>query len=138
MSRLSLKILITIYLSKLVKSQNFLQNFFNSRNNVLNSNTNSNANLLANYIYSACPAPEDPQIIYDEKGTLFSSNYQLSKNYNVGENCSWVIQAPANKRIKVLVIEAKFEQQAGNDDHNCIDYLEIVDPAVPESIGEFF
>ena len=83
--------------------------------------------------YQECPDPSSPEQIFDFTGELTSSNYPTS-NYNDGQNCSWVIQAPNNKRIKLLILEARLEATSSISTRgggNCVDYLEIRDPIVP-------
>ena len=99
---------------------------------VLQRHTVSAQQLLKQY--RECPDPNQPEFIFEHSGELTSANYGFS-NYKDGQNCSWIIQAPSNRRIKLMVLDARLESTNGNTNDQgtiCVDYLEIRDPAVPE------
>lgn len=93
-------------------------------NNLVSSNVNSNFNNNRLRQYSSCPNLDSPQVITDDNSELSSSNYGID-NYDTGSNCSWIIQAPANKRIKLLILDARLETNLIENVDNSEDDQEL-------------
>ncbi|CAK8680068.1 unnamed protein product [Clavelina lepadiformis] len=74
-----------------------------------------------NGVYTEEPACVEPTKITEQNGTISSPNYP--SNYANNLNCTWIIQAPANKLIEIRFLDFQLEGCS----YTVYDFLAIYD-----------